>query len=129
MFLRKDAAPLCGQFLKRCTNILKGEGISYDEKVVAELIMKHMPDWRKVLNELQRYGSSGSIDTGILVSLSETSLNDLMIHLKEKNFKGMRQWVSNNIDSEPAAIYRKIYDNMNDYIDPQSIPQLVLILG
>jgi|TARA_B110000503_G_scaffold119689_1_gene181702 DNA polymerase III delta prime subunit len=126
---KKDAAPLCGQFLKRCTNILKGEGISYDEKVVAELIMKHMPDWRKVLNELQRYGSSGSIDTGILVSLSETSLNDLMIHLKEKNFKGMRQWVSNNIDSEPAAIYRKIYDNMNDYIDPQSIPQLVLILA
>ena len=126
---KKQAAPLCGQFLKRCTNILKDEGIDYDEKVVAELIMKHMPDWRKVLNELQRYGSSGTIDTGILVSLSEVSLNDLMIHLKQKNFKGMRQWVSNNIDSEPAAIYRKIYDNMNDYIDPQSIPQLVLILA
>ncbi len=91
--------------------------------------MKHMPDWRKVLNELQRYSSSGVIDTGILVSLSEVSLNDLMIHLKEKNFKAMRQWVANNIDSEPAAIYRKIYDNMSDYIEPSSIPQLVLILA
>jgi hypothetical protein len=88
-----------------------------------------MPDWRKVLNELQRYGASGQIDTGILVSLSEASINDLMIFLKEKNFKSMRQWVANNIDSEPAAIYRKIYDNMNDYIDAQSIPQLVLILA
>jgi DNA polymerase III delta prime subunit len=126
---KKDTAPLCGQFLKRCTTILKGEGIEYDEKVVADVIIKHMPDWRKVLNELQRYGASGQIDTGILVSLSEASINDLMIFLKEKNFKSMRQWVANNIDSEPAAIYRKIYDNMNDYIDAQSIPQLVLILA
>jgi DNA polymerase III delta prime subunit len=126
---KRDAAPLCGDFLHRCEVILNQENIDYDRKVVAELIMKHMPDWRKVLNELQRYGSSGTIDTGILVSLSEVSLNDLLIHLKEKNFKGMRQWVSNNIDSEPAAIYRKIYDNMNDYIDGSSIPQLVLILA
>ena len=117
------------RFLQRCTHILDNEGVTYDERVVAEVIMKHMPDWRKVLNELQRYGSSGTIDTGILVSLSEVSLNDLMIFLKEKNFKSMRQWVSNNIDSEPAAIYRKIYDNMTDYVEPSSIPQLVLILA
>jgi DNA polymerase III delta prime subunit len=126
---KKDSAALCGQFLNRVGNILEDENITYDKKVVAELIMKHMPDWRKVLNELQRYSSSGVIDTGILVSLSEVSLNDLMIHLKEKNFKAMRQWVANNIDSEPAAIYRKIYDNMSDYIEPSSIPQLVLILA
>ena len=126
---KKDAAPLCGQFLKRCTNILTDEGITYDEKVVAELIMKHMPDWRKVLNELQRYGSSGTIDTGILVTLSDVSMDDLMKHLKSKNFKLMRQWVADNISTEPAAIYRKIYDNMNEYIDPSSIPQLVLILA
>jgi len=126
---KKDAAPLCGQFLKRCTNILTDEGITYDEKVVAELIMKHMPDWRKVLNELQRYGASGTIDTGILVALSDVSMHDLMEHLKLKNFKLMRQWVADNISTEPAAIYRKIYDNMNEYIDPSSIPQLVLILA
>ena len=126
---KKDAAPLCGQFLKRCTNILTNEGITYNEKVVAELIMKHMPDWRKVLNELQRYGASGTIDTGILVTLSDLSMDDLMKHLKSKNFKSMRQWVADNISTEPAAIYRKIYDNMNEYIDPSSIPQLVLILA
>jgi|TARA_R110000823_G_scaffold274304_4_gene393244 DNA polymerase III delta prime subunit len=126
---KKDSVKLCGQFLQRCTHILDTEGVTYDERVVAEVIMKHMPDWRKVLNELQRYGSSGTIDTGILVSLSEVSLNDLMIFLKEKNFKSMRQWVSNNIDSEPAAIYRKIYDNMTSYVEPSSLPQLVLILA
>ena len=126
---KKESAKLCSNFLQRCKTILTTENIQYEEKVLAELIMKHMPDWRKVLNELQRYSSSGVIDTGILVSLSEISLNDLMIHLKQKNFKDMRQWVANNIDSEPAAIYRKIYDNMTDYIEPASIPQTVLILA
>lgn len=126
---KKESAKLCLNFLQRCKTILTTENIQYEEKVLAELIMKHMPDWRKVLNELQRYSSSGVIDTGILVSLSEISLNDLMIHLKQKNFKDMRQWVANNIDSEPAAIYRKIYDNMTDYIEPSSIPQTVLILA
>jgi len=126
---KKESAKLCLNFLQRCKTILTTENIQYEEKVLAELIMKHMPDWRKVLNELQRYSSSGVIDTGILVSLSEISLNDLMIHLKQKNFKDMRQWVANNIDSEPAAIYRKIYDNMTDYIEASSIPQTVLILA
>lgn len=126
---KAQSAKLCLQFLERCGYILKQEQIKYDDQVLAELIMKHMPDWRKVLNELQRYSTSGVIDSGILVSLSEISLNDLMIHLKQKNFKGMRQWVANNIDSEPAAIYRKIYDNMTDYIEPASVPQAVLILA
>ena len=91
--------------------------------------MKYMPDWRRVINELQRYSVSGNIDSGILVNLSDVSIDKLINHLKLKNFRGMRQWVADNIDSEPAALFRKIYDNMNDYIDPQSIPQTVLILA
>ena len=88
-----------------------------------------MPDWRRIINELQRYGASGIIDTGILVQLSEISLNDLMIHLKSKDFKSMRKWVVDNLDTDSAAVFRKLYDNMNDYVDAGSIPQLVLILA
>ena len=88
-----------------------------------------MPDWRRIINELQRYGASGSIDTGILVQLSEISLNDLMIHLKGKDFKSMRKWVVDNLDTDSAAVFRKLYDNMSDYVDTGSIPQFVLILA
>lgn len=126
---KKDMPELCGSFMKRVGDILKAENIEYDQAVIAELIMKHMPDWRRVLNELQRYSVSGSIDSGILVSLSEVSMGNLMSSMKDKNFKKMRQWVTDNIDQEPAALFRKIYDNMSDYVQPQSIPQLVLILA
>ncbi len=126
---KKDMPDLCGSFMKRVGNILSNENIEYDEPVIAELIMKHMPDWRRVLNELQRYSVSGKIDTGILVSLSEVSMGNLMSAMKDKNFKKMRQWVTDNIDQEPASLFRKIYDNMSDYVKPQSIPQLVLILA
>lgn len=126
---KKDLPPLMAQFMKRAESILDGEGVPYEKPVLAELIMKYCPDWRRVLNELQRYSVSGSIDTGILVSLQEASMEGLMNDLKNKNFKGMRQWVVNNIDVEPAALFRKIYDNMTDYVKPQSIPQLVLILA
>jgi len=88
-----------------------------------------MPDWRRVLNELQRYSVSGTIDTGILVTLSDISVNELMSSLKRKDFKKMRQWVADNIDTEPAAVFRKIYDNMGEHVEPTSIPQLVLILA
>ena len=126
---KKDMPTLCEQFMVRCKTILDSEGISYEEPVLAELIMKHMPDWRRVLNELQRYGTSGNIDTGILVQISDISLSDLMEHLKSKNFRLMRQWVTDNMDSEPAAIFRKIYDSMGEYVEPSSIPQVVLILA
>jgi DNA polymerase III delta prime subunit len=126
---KKDMPDLCGSFMKRVSNILSNENVEYDEPVIAELIMKHMPDWRRVLNELQRYSVSGKIDTGILVSLSEVSMGNLMSAMKDKNFKKMRQWVTDNIDQEPAALFRKNYDNMSDYVKPQSIPQLVLILA
>ena len=105
------------------------EGIKYDNGVLAELIMKYMPDWRRVINELQRYSTSGVIDSGILVSLNDVSVNELMSSLKIKDFKKMRQWVANNIDSDPASLFRKLYDNMNEYVVPESIPQMVLILA
>jgi DNA polymerase III delta prime subunit len=126
---KNDLAELCVSFMARVTHILNSEQCGYDEPVIAELIMKHMPDWRRVLNELQRYSLSGTIDSGILVSIQEVSLNNLMKALKDKNFKQMRQWVTDNIDVEPAALFRKIYDNMYEYVEPQSIPQLVLILA
>ena len=126
---KKDMPALCKQFMDRCKTILKEEGISYDEPVLAELIMKHMPDWRRVLNELQRYGSSGNIDTGILVQISDVTVKELIGYLREKNFRKMRQWVTDNMDSEPAAIFRKIYDSMDESVEPTSIPQVVLILA
>jgi len=126
---KNDLAELCSSFMARVTTILNSEQCGYDEPVIAELIMKHMPDWRRVLNELQRYSLSGNIDSGILVNIQEVSLNNLMSAMKDKNFKQMRQWVTDNIDVEPAALFRKIYDNMYEYVEPQSIPQLVLILA
>jgi DNA polymerase III delta prime subunit len=120
---------MAGQFFKRATEILKQENVEFVPDAVAQLITKHFPDWRRVLNELQRYSVSGKIDAGMLVNLSDTNIKTLMTTLKDKDFKGMRQWVVNNIDTEPQAIFRKIYDSMNEYIIPQSIPQLVLILA
>lgn len=126
---KKDTPPLLAQFMKRTTHILDNEGVSYDKPVLAELIMKFAPDWRRVLNELQRYSGSGTIDTGILVSLNDVSISNLMTALKNKNFKTMRQWVVDNMDVDNPTLIRNIYDNMSDYVLPQSIPQLVLILA
>ena len=120
---------LAGDFMKRLQFILDNEGIIYDNAVIAELIMKYIPDWRRVLNECQRYGMSGHIDTGILVTLDETSIKGLMADLKTKNFKDMRKWVTNNIDVESAKLFRMVYDNMLTYVEPSSVPQLVLILA
>ena len=128
-FDKKSLAGLCGQFLNRLKEILDKESVGYEESVLAELIMKHAPDWRRVLNEAQRYAINGSIDAGVLVTLNDKSIKDLMSALKTKNFKGMREWVVNNIDTEPHAIFRKIYDNLNEYLQPQSIPQVILILA
>jgi DNA polymerase III delta prime subunit len=128
-FDRKMLASLCGQFLVRLKQILDIEKIQYEEPVLAELIMKHAPDWRRVLNETQRYSITGVIDSGILVTLNDKSIKDLMEALKAKNFKSMREWVVNNIDTEAQAIYRKVYDALVDYVQPQSIPQIILILA
>jgi hypothetical protein len=115
--------------MNRLKFILTQENVLFGEAVLAELIMKHAPDWRRVLNEAQRYSIGGSIDEGILVSLNDKSIKDLMSALKAKNFKSMREWVVNNIDTEPHAIFRKVYDNLNEHLQPQSIPQVILILA
>ena len=126
---KKDLQGLCAQFLKHIGKILDKEGIGYDQMVLVDLIMKYVPDWRRVLNELQRYSISGRIDAGILVNLSDKSFDDLFTHLKSKDFKKMRQWVVNNIDTDASSIFRGIYDRMIDKVKPQSVPQLVLILA
>ena len=125
----QEKPAIAGGIFKRVTSILDSEGITYDQKVVAELVQKYFPDFRRILNECQRYSVSGSIDSGILVNLSEETTKSLMGFLKNKDFKGMRKWVADNMDSEPQAIYRKIYDNMTEYLQPNSIPQVVLILA
>ena len=124
-----NKAEMAQAFMARLQFILDSERIIYDNAVIAELIMKYIPDWRRVINECQRYGMSGHIDTGILVTLSESSVAGLMEDLKTKNFKKMRKWVTDNIDVESAKLFRMVYDNMSDYVEPSSIPQLVLILA
>jgi DNA polymerase III delta prime subunit len=116
-------------FFTRLTNILDQEKVKYETKALAVLIEKYFPDWRRVLNECQRYSIGGTIDAGVLVNLSNENIKGLMKCLKEKDFKCMRKWVVENIDTEPQVIFRKIYDAMVEYIQPQSIPQVVLILA
>jgi DNA polymerase III delta prime subunit len=126
---KKDMPQLMAKFMSRAENILANENVEYEKQVLAELIMQYYPDWRRVLNELQRYSVSGKIDTGILTTLNDVSLDSLVTCLKGKDFKGMRQWVANNIDQDPSILFRKLYDGMYDYIDPSSIPQTVLIIA
>jgi DNA polymerase III delta prime subunit len=128
--ITKDDLPkLASQFMKRIIHVLTTERISYDKSVVAELITKHVPDWRRVLNELQRYSVNGSIDTGIFVNISDTTYKGLVNHLKNKNFTEMRKWVAENADMETTSIFRKLYDTAHEYVKPNSIPELVLILA
>ena len=117
------------RYLDRCEKILDGEGIVYDKKVLIELIMKYFPDFRRVLNELQRYSVSGEIDTGILSSINELNLNELVSSLKGKKFSEVRKWANQNIDQDTTKIFRKFYDNLNGQLKPQSIPQAVLIIA
>ena len=126
---KKERDALAGQFMQRVQQILQVESINSDPAVLAEVIIKYFPDFRRTLNELQRYSNFGKIDSGILVNATDISLDTLMNALKIKNFKQKRQWVADNIDTEPAAMFRKIYDNMSEFVEPQSIPQLVLILA
>jgi len=124
-----EKAEIAGAFFKRTMGILKAESIEADQKVVAELVTKHFPDWRRVLNELQRYSVSGKIDSGILVNMTEDSFKDLLKNMKEKNFTEVRKWVAKNGDSETINIFRQLYDTASVNMEPASIPQLVLILA
>ena len=116
-------------FGKRLYTILDQEKVDYDKKVVAEVLMKHFPDYRRVLNELQKYSKYGNIDSGILALVSDIDLSELMNHMKDKKFNEVRKWVVNNLDNDPQKIYRKIYDVAEKYVQTTSIPQLVLILA
>lgn len=125
---KPDLAKLAGQFFKRVESILAAEGVQYDKTVVAEVVKKHIPDWRRVLNELQRYSATGKIDAGILSNFSEESFKKLMDLLKAKNFVEMRKWVVEHSESD-TAVFRKVYDSMHDYLKPSSLPQVVLLLA
>lgn len=120
---------IAGGIFKLVADILEKEGVTYEQNVIAELVNRYFPDFRRIINECQRYSVSGNIDSGILVNLSDENIKSLMGYLKAKNFKSMRKWVVDNIDTEPQAIFRNIYDAMNDSLDPGSIPQVVLILA
>jgi DNA polymerase III delta prime subunit len=124
-----NKAKLATQFMKRVEWILNEENITFEKDVVAAVIMKHFPDNRRILNELQRYGVSGSIDKGILSSVSDVQLGELTKALKEKDFANCRKWVTNNLDNDPSRIFRKIYDVLYELLKPQSVPQLVLVLS
>lgn len=120
---------IAAQFFKRASQILKQEGIEFDPKVVAELVTKHFPDYRRILNELQRYSVSGKIDSGILLNMSEESFRSLVKMLKEKDFTEVRKWVAKQSDADTSSLFRELYDSAAQTIEPNSIPQLVLILA
>ncbi len=125
----KDKPAMGKELYVRILDILKTENISFDEKVIREVLAKHFPDNRRILNELQRYSATGHIDSGILANLSETSIKELMQLLKDKEFTSVRKWVGKNIDGDVAPMFRKIYDTITQYVKPTSIPQVVVTLA
>jgi len=125
----KQKAQLAGSFFKRLQSIMDAERIEYDQKVLAELISKHFPDFRRVLNECQRYSSSGKIDSAILATFSDVKVNDLIKYLKEKNFPEVRKWVVANLDNDASTILRMVYDALYEYLDGPSIAACVLIVA
>ena len=125
----KEKVKIAGLFFKRLQEILGLEKIPYDAKVLAEIINKHFPDWRRVLNECQRYSVGGRIDSGILATFSDVAVNDLIKNLKEKNFADVRKWVVANLDNDSSVLLRRLYDSLYDTLVPNSIPAAVLIIA
>lgn len=125
----KEKPQLAKDFLARCENILKTENISYDKKVLSQLIIKHFPDFRRTLNELQRYSSAGTIDIGILSEVGDIKIKELMEHMKNKDFSAARVWVVSNIDNDQQHIFRKLYDGLYDHLKSGSIPTAILTLA
>lgn len=126
---KTDLPALASQMMKRLMHILDTESVVYDKAVLAELIKKHYPDWRRVINELQRYSATGKIDSGLLANITESSYKDLVRFLKEKDFTNTRKWVAENIDTDATAIFRTLYDTASQYVSKNTIPNLVLILA
>ena len=125
----EEKPALAGQFMQRVKTILDKEGIPYEDKILAQLITKYFPDFRRVLNELQRYSVAGIIDIGILSQIGEVQVKELAIAMKGKNFTEARKWVVSNLDNSQTELFRKIYDGLHDYVAPSSIPQAILILA
>ena len=123
-----EKSQMAAQFFKRIQQVLQSENVEYDDKVIAELVKKHFPDFRRVINELQRYSQFGKIDTGILAQIVDVSINDIIKFIREKDFGAIRKWVASN-DVDSTTFFRKLYDNLYEVLKPQSIPQAVLILA
>ena len=128
-FGKKDTSTMSAQFMDRVKHILDGENIPYEDKVVAKLIVRYAPDFRRVINELQRYSISGNIDVGILADIENIKINDLMTSMKGKDFQSVRRWVVDNLDNDQIQIFKKIYENLSESIEPQSVPAAILIIA
>ena len=126
---QKEKPQMAVQFLKRAEEILKTEGVEYDQKVVAQLVSKYFPDFRRTLNELQRYSAGGKIDVGILQTLGDLQINGLIKSMKGKDFGGVRKWVVENLDNDQSRVFRAVYDGLYENLESGSIPQAILILG
>ena len=125
----KDKQTIAAEFFKRLNFILDQERIESDKKVLVQLINKHFPDWRRVLNECQRYSVGGKIDSGILAAFSDIAINDLIKNLKGKNFPEVRKWVVSNLDNDTTVLFRRIYDSLYESLVPSTIPAAVLIIA
>ena len=123
-----EKAKMASAFFKRIQSILQSESVDYDDKVIAELVKKHFPDFRRVINELQRYSQLGKIDTGILAQIGDISINEIVKHLREKDFSSIRKWAATT-EIDATSLFRKLYDALYDIMKPQSIPKAVLILA
>ena len=123
-----EKAKMASAFFKRIQSVLQSEKVEYEDKVIAELVKKHFPDFRRVINELQRYSQFGKIDTGVLTQIGDVSITEIAKHISTKNFGEIRKWVASN-DIDPNTLYRKLYDAIYDFVKPQSIPQAVIILA
>ena len=126
---KSEKQNLASGFFKRVISILDKEEIKYEKRVIAEVINTHFPDWRRTLNELQRYSISGEIDAGILVNLSDVNIKELIHYMKNKEFTNVRKWVVNNLDNNPVDLLRIVYDNLYEYVDGSTIPHCVVVLG
>jgi len=126
---KSEKQNLASEFFKRVISILEKEEVKYDKRVIAEVINNHFPDWRRTLNELQRYAISGSIDAGMLVNIGDVNIKELMAGMKNKEFTNVRKWVVNNLDNNPVDLLRIVYDNLYEYVDGSTIPHCVVVLG
>jgi len=126
---KSEKPNLAMDFMKRVEFILQSESVEYDKKVLIEVIQRHFPDWRRILNELQRYSISGRIDAGILVDMAEINIKELMKFMKEKEFTNVRKWVVNNLDMDSVRLYRSIYDSLYTFLDHSTIPHVVVVLA